>query len=115
MTLFTKKHSWTVLRDVLGDMQSFHNNGKTFRGESVDLRGQERIPVGRMDESERQIMLADIERDGICYVIWSYATPIAWRLNGGFWRVTDRNYSVTTAQHLGKVRTAVSELRENAI
>lgn len=41
------------------------------------------------------------------YVVWSYATPIAWRIPGEGWVIPDDGYSVTTTRHQNKIRTAV--------
>lgn len=52
------------------------------------------------------------ERDnpdqGIVYTIFSYATPIAWRLTDGTWIVPPVRYSVTTTGHQSAVRYALS-------
>lgn len=44
---------------------------------------------------------------GITYVVWSYATPIAWRTAGAQWVVPDVRYSNTTARHLSLVRQGI--------
>lgn len=41
------------------------------------------------------------------YVVWSYATPIAWETYG-IWHMPDKHYSQTTTTHQGKIRTALS-------
>lgn len=41
------------------------------------------------------------------YVVWSYATPIAW-VTYGIWHMPDKFYSSTTTQHQNKIRTALS-------
>jgi hypothetical protein len=38
------------------------------------------------------------------YVIYSYATPIAWRTAGGPWVVPDVRYSGTTLHHMSLAR-----------
>ena len=44
------------------------------------------------------------------YAVFSYATPIAWRLDGdsGEWCIPNHKYSQTTSCHQGKVRVAAS-------
>lgn len=113
MNLFTKKHGWGRLRDLLAENESFKNSKGTFRGEAGLWFWGDVVSllVGRMDEADRQIMIADADHD-LTYMVWSYVTPVAWRRSDGFWRVSTRNYSPTTAQHLGKLRTAVSSLAE---
>lgn len=41
------------------------------------------------------------------YAIFSYATPIAFRV-AGVWRVPEARYSLTTSRHQGTARTAIS-------
>lgn len=41
------------------------------------------------------------------YVIYSYATPIAWHTHYGLWVVPDVKYSVTTTRHQSLVRDAI--------
>jgi hypothetical protein len=43
----------------------------------------------------------------IRYVVKSYATPIAWRLDDGTWVVPSEKYSHTTSRHQFRVREAV--------
>jgi hypothetical protein len=43
----------------------------------------------------------------IRYVVKSYATPIAWKLDDGTWEVPAEKYSVTTSRHQSVVRRAV--------
>ena len=43
----------------------------------------------------------------IRYVVKSYATPIAWRLEDGTWVVPEEKYSHTTSRHQFRVRRAV--------
>jgi len=49
-------------------------------------------------------------RDVIDYVIYSYATPIAWHDKEAGWVVPDVRYSVTTSRHQGTVRAALTYL-----
>ena len=43
----------------------------------------------------------------IRYVVKSYSTPIAWRLDDGTWVVPEEKYSATTSKHQSRVRRAV--------
>jgi len=43
----------------------------------------------------------------IRYVVKSYATPIAWKLEDGSWVVPAEKYSITTSRHQSVVRRAV--------
>jgi hypothetical protein len=52
----------------------------------------------------------DSVRDGLCdYVIYSYATPIAWRTEGR-WEIPAEKYSVTTSKQQGTVHRALRML-----
>jgi hypothetical protein len=41
------------------------------------------------------------------YVVYSYATPIAWWCEGTGWVVPDTRYSATTSKHQGTVRRSI--------
>ncbi len=113
MRYFKKGMSWMELEDILSKQDEFRNSSKSFRGETWSHGAFNNSVVphpGRMDEAERLLLVSDSERHGLTYVVWSYATPIAWRRSDGFWRVTDRNYSRTTACHLSPLRTAIDTI-----
>lgn len=101
----TKRSSWMDLRDVLLAGDEFTNNGGSFTGAPV---GPSVRPLtGRMSTDEA----AQFRADRPTYVIWSYATPIAWRRADGTWHASDARYSVTTSHHQGRAATAVSQLQ----
>lgn len=68
--------------------------------------------VGRLDDKYR-VSVAEAD-----YVIYSYATPIAWHTPreveeggvhvGGWWVFPEESYSATTTRHQGIVRVALS-------
>lgn len=85
--------SRAALVTLSNDGTEWANNGKTLRGVAGPARSwgklnddTERAATGRAD-----------------YVIYSYQTPIAWRVAGA-WHVTGESYSVTTARHISAVR-----------
>ncbi|MCP9209547.1 hypothetical protein [Streptomyces cucumeris] len=41
------------------------------------------------------------------YVVWSYGTPIAWRIPGEGWVIPEDSYSVITSRQQHKIRAAV--------
>lgn len=93
--------SWMDYRDTLvGDPQDF------FAG--ANLRGVKfGWGRGRLPELYREAFMdsiADIE-----YTIYSYSTPIAWRIDG-VWIIPDVKYSVTTTRHQNKIRVAIGEM-----
>jgi hypothetical protein len=112
MRRFTRGNdSWIDLRDILSKYEEFTNSTKSFRGESGFWDRLSTINPGHQDESERQQMLYARDQMGLRYIVWSYQTPIAWCRADGLWIVTTRNYTKTTAKHLGKLRTAIADLR----
>lgn len=92
---------WWRIRNAIKAGDAFENSSRTFRGYPVNcepaqiLRGEladgywDAIQLGRPD-----------------YVVWSYETPIAWRV-GGCWVTPDVDYSPTTRYHQGQVNTAI--------
>lgn len=58
---------------------------------------------GLLPEEHRLQLRADSEGQEI-YVVYSYATPIAWRTADGVVRVPDVRYSRTTGRHQSYVR-----------
>jgi hypothetical protein len=42
------------------------------------------------------------------YAIWSYETPIAWRVDDGAWIQPEESYSVTTSRHQSRVAHAIA-------
>ncbi len=109
MELFTKKMSWTVLRDILRDKKDFKNNGGTFRGSST-------VPdsIGSMgvwlDEDVRKGLNFCLKKNTIDYIVWSWNTPL-YAHCGGFWiEVPHSHDSKSTMAHRNKMKTAVSQL-----
>ena len=76
--------------------KAWQNNGKTMRGEPGPASSW-----GRLDYDLRKVVAA------ADYVIYSYQTPIAWRVNGA-WSVTTESYSRTTARHITHARALLS-------
>ena len=97
-----KKDGWWLLRDILENDQEFNTDQQSLRGRKISHPTE--ISIGRLDFDLRNV-------SGVDYVIYSYATPIAWRRDG-VWSVDDTRYSVTTSCHQGRVLTAVSNMRK---
>lgn len=107
-----KKSSWTTLRDLIKSGHEFHNNGKTFRGVRWDADHASLPGKGKMPESEYSKLELMHRLRGIDYVVFSYWTPIAYRLSNGVWITPTVKYSNTTSQHQGKINTAAHALME---
>lgn len=99
---------WNVLVDILvGTPEDFNPDSATLRGRTVDSHHiyPGMLPGPIASDFRRYV------RDGmIQYVIYSYATPIAWRYHTGKWAMPGTKYSVTTSKHQGRVGTAISQI-----
>lgn len=62
---------------------------------------------GRLPQEEQDILNQDIARDGQCFVVWSYSTPIGWLSRMG-WRIPEVKYSVTTTNHQNVLAVAAA-------
>lgn len=65
--------------------------------------------VGRLVAPWRDDFLVARDRNLLVYVVYSYATPIAWCDVDGAWTMPSLRYSVTTSKHQGIVRRAIHE------
>ena len=72
------------------------------------LRGTVGAPdwCGRLDGDD--LTLWRETGDGATFTVWSYDTPIAWRMADGSWVMVSGRFSVTTSKHQGVVRRVVS-------
>lgn len=79
-------------------MEDFTNSGGSFRGEAVNGSC---VWTGRLSPK----LAADLIAADADYIVYSYATPIAWHGKDG-WTIPDTKYSVTTSNHQNIVRMA---------
>lgn len=94
----TRFDSWMVLRDILRDREEFTSPTKNLRGEKTHYVNQGWLPSHLMPTERVQ------------YVVYSYATPIAWLTESGVWVLPDVKYSVSTSKHMGRLRPAIANL-----
>jgi hypothetical protein len=73
--------------------------GNMSGGDSSYWRGSGRLPMDWHNTYMRDTL-------GGAYVIYSYATPIAWERSDGLRVIPPVSYSVSTARHQGEVRAA---------
>lgn len=60
--------------------------------------------TGQLPADWREQLRKDIDgSDGSSYIVYSYATPIAWHTEAFGWTVPDAKYSVTTSRHQGQL------------
>ena len=112
--------SWRHMADLMAELDDFNSDRESLRGRAVQADQVRNINTGRMPADE----VARMKDSVVSYVIYSYATPIAyrrvadWNKNGTAnyeWIVPDVRYSVTTSKHQGKVRTAASILNRGDV
>lgn len=96
---YGKNSSWTDYARVLEAGDDFITAGNLRGG--AHPGGVSGWNVGRLpNEWHESAGRAD-------YVVWSHATPIAWRIPNEGWVIPDVKYSVTTTIYQNKIRTAV--------
>lgn len=101
MPIYGKK-SIAAIDKAVSDLEPFKLNGGSMSGWKTDTPG-----FGRLPESERDAFRNQKESHGVEFVIFSYATPIAWKLRNGNWFVPDVSYSTTTSGHQSAVKRAL--------
>jgi hypothetical protein len=117
----------SVLEEILADHSDFNADRDSIRGRVV---GPNHFPmVGRLPEEYVSEYLDARKESRLEYVVYSYSTPIAYRMYTGraqnpvyasngkrvgwsdyLWVVPNVRYSVTTSKHQGKVLTALSQI-----
>jgi len=84
-------------------------NRREFTGSN--FRGSRMLDsMGILPNADREVLWHDAGRGLFDYIVYSYATPIAWHTSDRGWVVPDVKYSVSTTRHQSIVRKAVSEL-----
>ena len=91
--------------EMIHNKRGFTNHGGTFRG---DLYNGMPSPLGYMSMAAERVMRESMGEGG--YVVYSYATPIAWYSNAtGEWYYDDIKHSATTSRHQFYTRQGISE------
>jgi hypothetical protein len=83
--------------EYIRDRKAFTTSGAlkaTVHGERGAHEGS-----GHLNAEEQKRFYA--ESSSIRYIVWSYATPIAWWSEEHGWRIVDQRFSVTTSKHQG--------------
>lgn len=90
---------------------------KAFKGNSVSAQvNPDWVDTGRL-AAEWRSRLREDSNAGLAYVVFSYATPIAWVTLDGTVVVPDTKYSPTTSNHQGLVRQGglVSDVKPTCV
>lgn len=91
------------------DMAEFSNAQGSFSGRFHNYND---ATLGKLSYDNREALrLAGDVR----YIVYSYATPIAWALGDNTWVIPGDKYSVTTSKHQGIMRYAISRSGNPAI
>ncbi len=96
-----------------------HGNRAHLANTENAIRNREPFTVASVTGSEfwngpgrltgAAIVQLDTDRDDIDYVVQSYNTPIAWhRASDDAWVLVFDKFSVTTSQHLSRIRSALT-------
>lgn len=102
-----RTRDWRTIATYLRRRESFKTHGalRGYRNFGDDLPLG--LSVGILPRDWVQVF-----RDqSIQYVVYSYATPIAW-LTSGVWIIPDVKYSRTTSKHQSTIRTAVHVIED---
>lgn len=108
--LRSRKDGWWKFAEVMSKGQDFNRTNDSLTGRA----GHVVWTWGRLNRELDSFgtLLASAERAGTLeYVVYSYATPIAFKF-AGTWAVTDERYSVTTTAHVNKIATAARALTD---
>ena len=102
MTIHTTTRNATMIARAIKGMEDFKTSG-ALKGVASPWW----VDSGYMRDSDSAAMYSARDNIGIDYVIYSYATPIAYRTNNGEWTIPDAKYSVTTSKHQSTIRYAL--------
>lgn len=95
MATLKNNRDYATMKAAIESEDDFTNPGKTLWGSTVCYGS------GRYNDADMPFV-TDAD-----YYIYSYATPIAWRV-GDKWFVPAVRYSVTTSKHQGIIRYVTS-------
>lgn len=97
-------------RDHVG-MSAAVEAGEDFQtnGAMSGVANPRYISTGRMPQEHADRYTRDEETGEVVYVIFSYYTPIAWKMRDGSVRRPRTRYSVTTSKHQTTAGVALGE------
>jgi len=104
MKQLTINGNWTQFLPVLKDLEDFKTYGN-LRGERTSYAGR-----GYLPRPYSELLSRDVAARKLDYVVYSYATPIAWHTTDKGWHFPPVKYSVTTSKAQGRIATALSVL-----
>ena len=84
--------------EAIRDREDFDTHG-ALKGRNV--RSCTAWDAGRLTGPDYEAFTVDAS--AIRYVVWSYATPIAWCTLSGRWHKVEQKFSMTTSHHQGRL------------
>jgi hypothetical protein len=96
------------------DAASLHGRTVTYHDGGVTGRwADNHYPhwYGEMCDFEYNFLRDAVKREDVTYIVYSYATPIAWRYVSGAWYECAQKHSRTTSKHHSFVRRAIGAVR----
>lgn len=99
---------YTSRKNAIGKIANREEfQGNSLCGRNTTSRPPNPYSLGFMDGDTKALWLADVASEQMTYVVFSYATPIAWHRKDTGWTVPLTKYSKTTSTHQHIVRMAV--------
>lgn len=86
------------------DIPALVRDRKDFKGNTMsgaNVKPGSHHGAGLLNSGEMQKFFADSSR--IDYIVWSYATPIAWHRTDGTWYRVSQKWGVITSKHKGRL------------
>jgi hypothetical protein len=78
-------------------------NTREFQGNSISGT-RDFLGYGQLSRELADELAGSIAADNVDYLVYSYATPIAWTKKDGTVRIPNDRYSVTTGKHQSACR-----------
>lgn len=96
---------WYEFRPLLMAQEPFRCYGN-MHAVKVD---SDRAGLGCLDPVQAAALSAALSEREVDYIVYSYATPIAWHFANGRWCVPGVYYSAITSRHQSRIRAALHD------
>lgn len=93
-----------AMADAISESRDFECHG-AVKGKAGDPNGVG-YELGMLGGDMLDQFRRDVNAGTVDYVVYSYATPMAWHTPFG-WEVNRNKYSVTTSRHQGAIGAAI--------
>ena len=89
--------------EFIRDRKPFRTHGALF-ADTIGENGTGRLPYypGNLTATDDRLRW-DTDKSSIDYIVFSYATPIAWHTTDGRWHKVSQKFSMTTSHHQGRL------------